>query len=501
MGDSSSAAAAFHTALNSVQALGRGFDVNFDTRLLYCKGPPGSRIVEIDEDNTWDLELFGNLVVPNVSRDIARTRVAAGRESYGVSSFDEHIDAAATKSLSMDGFFVPLVKVKLAKSVLVLKDYVKKSSPLSVMEMKSYVQHIGNQRFSDTESLAFSGPLRPKDKGGDSGLFNSQGIYPQPSVAQSLEGKEDDLERSHKQWARTVQSLPDIIGMAFIPITDLVEDIAGKEHLTRAISAYLDFKPQIEELRYFLEFQVPRVWAPLQDRLPGHNRKGPVCPSLQFSLMGQKLYVCKEQVSVGRKPVTGLRLCLEGQKQNRLCIHVQHLASLPKVLIPHWDSQVPIGAPNWRGPEEQDSRWFEPIKWKNFSNVSTAPIEIPETNFENDVAGVHIVTGAQLGVWDFGSRNVLYMKLLYSKLPGCTIRRSLWDHRPDEKLKVQLGSGDTGFGVRESVTGNKLVKFVDTAEMSKGPQDLPGHWLVTGGKQGVEKGKIVLRVKYSLLNY
>ncbi|KAL9256032.1 MACPF domain-containing protein [Drosera capensis] len=582
MGDSSSAAAAFHTALNSVQALGRGFDVNFDTRLLYCKGPPGSRIVEIDEDNTWDLELFGNLVVPNVSRDIARTPVVAGRENPGVCTFDEmvelfnkraglsgniplgsfssafsftgskHIDAVATKSLSMDGFFVPLVKVKLAKSVLVLKDYVKRviptswdpralasfienfgthiitsvtiggkdvifvkqhqSSPLSVTEMKSYVQHIGNQRFSDTESLAFSGPLRPKDKGGDSGLFNSQGIYPQPSVAPSLQGKEDitvifrrrggdDLERSHKQWARTVQSSPDIIGMTFIPITELVEDIAGKEHLTRAISLYLEFKPQIEELRYFLEFQVPRVWAPLQDRLPGLNRKEPVCPPLQFSLMGQKLYVSKEQVSVGRKPVTGLRLCLEGQKQNRLCIHVQHLASLPKLLIPHWDSQVPIGAPKWRGPEEQDSRWFEPIKWKNFSHVSTAPIESPETNFENDVAGVHIVTGAQLGVWDFGSRNVLYMKLLYSKLPGCTIRRSLWDHRPDEKLKIQLGSGDTGSGLRESATGNKLVKFVDTTEMSKGPQDLPGHWLVTGGKLGVEKGKIVLRVKYSLLNY
>ena len=211
------------------------------------------------------------------------------------------------------------------------------------------------------------------------------------------------------------------------------------------------------------------------------------------------------QITVGRRPVTGLRLCLEGSKQNRLSVHLQHLVSLPKILQPYWDSHVAIGAPKWQGPEEQDSRWFEPVKWKNFSHVSTAPIENPET-FIGDFSGVYIVTGAQLGVWDFGSRNVLYMKLLYSRLPGCTIRRSLWDHTPIKSPKIAT-SGDTSnpdevsVGSRENVIGNKLVKYVDLSEMSKGPQDPPGHWLVTGGKLGVEKGKIVLRVKYSLLNY
>ena len=167
-----------------------------------------------------------------------------------------------------------------------------------------------------------------------------------------------------------------------------------------------------------------------------------------------------------------------------------------------------IGAPKWQGPEEQDSRWFEPVKWKNFSHVSTAPIEHPET-FMGNISSVYIVTGAQLGVWDFGSRNVLYLKLLYSRLPGCTIRRSLWDHAPNEKLKkggittsTVVNNGDSSSGSRENTGGNnKLAKVVDMSEMTKGPQDPPGHWLVTGGKLGVEKGKIVLRVKYSLLNY
>ncbi|KAF5770096.1 hypothetical protein HanXRQr2_Chr14g0655651 [Helianthus annuus] len=61
-------AAALHTVVNSVQALGKGFDVNFDTRLLYCKGVAGSKVVEIDEEHTRDVWIYDNLVVPNVSR-------------------------------------------------------------------------------------------------------------------------------------------------------------------------------------------------------------------------------------------------------------------------------------------------------------------------------------------------------------------------------------------------------------------------------------------------
>lgn len=587
MGEISNAAA-MHAAINSVQALGRGFDVNFDTRLLYCKGDAGCRVVEIDEEHARDLYLYDDVVLPNISRDIKNSPGSAERQSSSACNFQEmvdifnqkanlpggfplgsfnsafsftgskHIDAAATKTLSMDGFFIPLAKVQLMRSPLVLQENVKRavptswdptslasfienygthvitsvtiggkdvifvkqhfSSPLSTVGIKSYVLEIGDQRFSDVQNHASSGQLKIKDKGLDPGLFNSQGIYPQPTSALSVATKEDvtvifrrrggdDLEQNHAQWAKTVQSSPDIIEMTFHPITDLLDGITGKEHLTRAIALYLEYKPSIEELRYFLEFQIPRVWAPMQDKVPGNQRKEPVCPSLQFSMMGQKLYVSQEQISVGRKPVTGLRLYLEGTKQNRLSIHVQHLSSLPKILRPHWDTHVAIGAPKWQGPEEQDSRWFEPVKWKNFSHVSTTPIENNPETFTGDVSSVHIVTGVQLGVWDFGSRNVLYMKLLYSRIPGCTIRRSLWDHSPNDKSKKvvtttgSMNNGNSSTGPRENITGNKLAKFVDVSEMTKGPEDPPGHWLVTGGKLGIEKGKIVLRVKYSLLNY
>lgn len=83
-------AAALHTAINSVHALGRGFDVNFDTRLLYCKGVAGSSVVEIDEDHhTRDLSLYDNLIVPNVSRDIKSSSEAGGRHGSGVCSYNE----------------------------------------------------------------------------------------------------------------------------------------------------------------------------------------------------------------------------------------------------------------------------------------------------------------------------------------------------------------------------------------------------------------------------
>ncbi|XP_013630356.1 PREDICTED: MACPF domain-containing protein CAD1 [Brassica oleracea var. oleracea] len=547
------------TLRNAIQALGRGFDVTSDVRLLYCKGAPGSRLVHIEEGQNRDLELSDGFFLPNVPVDIECSPGEEGIQRIPVCTFHEmaaafneisgvkgniplgcfnamfnytgswQVDAASTKSLAVVGYFNRLYEVKLAKLTLFLRNEIKRavpsswdpaslasfienygthivtsvtiggrdvvyirqhmSSPLPVSEIDNYVNDMRKHRFQDAESQSITGPLKYKDKD-ITVIFRRRGG--------------DDLEQSHTRWAKTVPAAPDIINMTFTPIVSLLEGVPGLRHLTRAIELYLEYKPPIEDLQYFLDFQIARAWAPEQSNL---QRKEPVCESLQFSLMGPKLFVSADQVTVGRKPVTGLRLSLEGSKQNRLSIHLQHLVSLPKILQPHWDSHVPIGAPKWQGPEEQDSRWFEPIKWKNFSHVSTSPIEHTETHI-GDLSGVHIVTGAQLGVWNFGSKNVLHLKLLFSKVPGCTIRRSVWDHTPVAPTgRLEQGGASTSSSSseekREDLSGQagKLAKIVDSSEMLKGPQDLPGHWLVTGAKLGVEKGKIVLRVKYSLLNY
>lgn len=45
----------------------------------------------------------------------------------------------------------------------------------------------------------------------------------------------------------------------------------------------------------------------------------------------------------------------------------------------------------------------------------------------------------------------------------------------------------------------KLSKFVDTTEVTRGPDNLPGYWVVTGAKLCADGAKISLKVKYSLL--
>lgn len=87
---SSSSLDALSTTLSSsIQALGRGFDVTSDIRLLYCKGAPGSRLVQLDEDHTDDLVLSGRVIVPNVSADIKWSMGNGGIERKSVCSFHE----------------------------------------------------------------------------------------------------------------------------------------------------------------------------------------------------------------------------------------------------------------------------------------------------------------------------------------------------------------------------------------------------------------------------
>ncbi|KAL0654001.1 hypothetical protein Bca4012_096692 [Brassica carinata] len=47
---------------------------------------------------------------------------------------------------------------------------------------------------------------------------------------------------------------------------------------------------------------------------------------------------------------------------------------------------------------------------------------------------------------------------------------------------------------------NKIVKFVDLSQLCRGPQHSPGHWLVTGARLYLEKGKLNLHVKFGLLH-
>ncbi|KAG6483544.1 hypothetical protein ZIOFF_060192 [Zingiber officinale] len=122
------------------------------------------------------------------------------------------VDAATTKALAMDGFYIPLYQAKLISDELVIRDdikhavprnwnppmlarffiyilfsfienfgthiiisvtiggkdevYIKQhhSSQLSELEIENYVKEIGDQRFLNLQHQSFNAPLNYKDK-------------------------------------------------------------------------------------------------------------------------------------------------------------------------------------------------------------------------------------------------------------------------------------------------------------------------------------------------
>lgn len=213
---------------------------------------------------------------------------------------------------------------------------------------------------------------------------------------------------------------------------------------------------------------------------------------------------------MGKKPVTGLRLYLEGKRSNCLAIHLQHLSSLPKTF------QLQDEVNGNVSHRSSDRRYYEKVQWKSFSHVCTAPVEA------NDELSV--VTGAHFEVGDSGMKKVLFLRLRFSKVVGAsTVRQPEWDGSPGLAQKsgivstlfsapfstaqkpppkpsdVNINSAVYPGGPPVSTQTAKLLRFVDTREMTRGPQDSPGYWAVSGARLLVDSGKISLRVKYSLL--
>ncbi|GLJ11938.1 hypothetical protein SUGI_0180610 [Cryptomeria japonica] len=486
-------------------------------------------------------------------------------------------DATETKHLAFDGYFISLYSVHLTRSPLVLKEEVKKavptfwdpaalarfintygthiivdvtvggqdvvfvrqshSSTLSPTELKRHLDNIGDQLFTGTCSLA---PLHAKNRESRQRVPKAFSDIFQPntlnmdsfSAASSKDGitvicsKRGGLVslQSHCEWLLTVPTNPEAILFKFIPITSLLAGVPGSGFLSQAINLYLRYKPRIGDLRYFLEFQVHLEWAPMHSELPlGISSKRLPCLSLQFSLMSPKLYVNMAQVSVGRNLVSGLRLYLEGKKCDRLAIHLQYLSTLPKILQPLWYETIFSEAPRWRGSDERDNQFFEPVQKKNYSHICTVAIKHDPNWVKKVGRGVFVVTGAQLQVKGTGSKNVLHLNLQFTRLPNCTIEKSMWDHapavsqrsrflttlsttfstsqQPSKPVPVVLNSAHFPNGPPVPVQSPKLLKFVDTSEICKGPNDIPGHWLLTAARLDINNGKISLQGKFSLLNY
>ncbi|KAM6551792.1 hypothetical protein CsatB_001600 [Cannabis sativa] len=524
----------------AIGSIGRGYDISIDLRLKYCKGDSAkSCLIEIDQDEGRQIVLPGGITIPNVSKSIKcdkgeRTRFRSDVLSFQQMSeqFNQEIsltgkipsglfnamydfsgcwqkDAANTKTLAFDGVFITLYTVALEKSQMVLRDHVRKAVPPSwePAALARFIETFGTHIIVGVKmggkdviymKQQHSSTLQPADVQkklkdiADKRFLDASSQY----GTSSQQVYKNDKFGTREQRLQFAEANP---SSSYSHKEDIVTICKRRD------------KPPIGELHQFLEFQLPRQWAPVFSELPlGPQRKQQSNVSLQFSFMGPKLYVNTISVDVGKKPVTGLRLYLEGKRSNRLAIHLQHLSSLPKVFQLQDDPDGNFCR------ESYDRKYYEKVQWKNFSHVCTAPVESDED--------LSIVTGAMLQVENYGIKNILFLRLRFSRVSGATVvKHPEWDgspglgaksglistlishhfttvHKPPPRpADVNINSAVYPGGPPVPVQAPKLLKFVDTTEMTRGPQDNPGYWVVSGARLVVEKGRISLRVKYSLL--
>ncbi|KAK8949502.1 MACPF domain-containing protein [Platanthera zijinensis] len=595
----------------ALQCLGRGFDVASDFRPKHCKGKESLVLLNDDESVDLAIPVAGAGVLRRVSVDIKcdkgeRVRyqsdvfefsrmsewfnqrngisgkIPSGQFNamfgFGGSSWAQ--DAAETKSLAMDGYFITLFDLRIDRQPLTLSKevidavpsnwdpaalsgflekygthiivgvsvggqdgvYVRQdqSSDLSPSDLKHNLDQVGEQLFTGTCHLH---PLHYKSKDYKPKISEAFNVFdPQPlmvngftnvssknglTVVCSRRGG-DPSASSHYEWLLTVPSMPDIINFTFVPITSLMKGVAGAGFISHAINLYLRYKPPVSDLQHFLEFQSHRSWAPLLNDHPlgpSSNRSKPTS-SLKLALIGPKLHINTAQVIIAdRRPVTGMRLHLEGKHTNCLAIHLQHLSTTPTLFR---GNPATAAALRWHGSDvvaAGNVKYYEPLNWRRLSWVCTAPVEPDlEWQINSQSEKAFVVAGAQLHMDQGG--NALHLRLLFEELRGSTISKSVW-----ERGQESLSSGPSGFlqksGLLSSVisgekeepaaampkvvvdsgvfaggppaAAGKLKKYVDMRERCRGAGDSPGYWVITGAKLEMEKGRIGIHVRFSLL--
>ncbi|CAJ1937705.1 unnamed protein product [Sphenostylis stenocarpa] len=551
-------------AQKAINSIGVGFDITQDIGFDNCK--KGSRLIFVNEKQCRLLEIPGGGVsIPNVPNSIKCVRgesirvcsevltlqqmlehfnqemclggqTASGHfcASFGLSSRSLK-DLASIKSLAYDGWFIKRYAIELERYHGELLDHVKEAVPSSwdPEALARFIERFGTHvvvgvsiggkdvlylRQGDTSYLGPNGIQKLLKDTANMKFKDSADIHRGASEDLCQE-KEDlfmihsrrggsDQKMYHDEWLDTIDSEPDVISLFLLPLTSLLRSIPGSGFVSHAINLYLRYKPPIEDLHQFCEFQLPRQWAPVPSEISlGSRSKHQVNTWLRFSILGPKLYINTIPVDVGNRPVVGLRLQLEGRRSNRLAIHLQHLASLPKSL------PLSDNANTYLSCDSYNCNLHKKVKWNSFSYVCTAPVESDDS--------VSIVTGAQLQV----EKKCLLLRLRFSKVVGAILQKPEWDQssslgqfsmksggilaiiskegqrghpKPGDKT---ISSNTYSYARPAPVHTPKLQRFVDTTEMMRGPEDTPGYWVVSGARLSFEHGKIYLLVKYSLLSF
>ncbi|RWV88724.1 hypothetical protein GW17_00049163 [Ensete ventricosum] len=485
----------------ALRCLGRGFDVACDFRPEYCRGK--QRLLVINEEEKREIAVPGFGALKDVSVDIKcdkgdRIRYQsdvlefnqmselfnhrssmAGKIPSGLFNYMFDLDGRAwaqeasnTKCLAIDGYFITLLELRIEHHPLALADHV-------VRDVPSTWDPCAIARFIETYGTHI---IMGLSVGGQDVVSVKQDHSSSLSACELRQ----HLERLGDQLFTGKCALPPF-------------HRRSKEHELKVPEAFNVFDLQKQNVKGIAPVFCKDLWAPMHNDLPLgpiSNRSIPT-PALRFTLMGPELYVNSSQV---------------------LAIHLEHLSHTPAFI-----GARPEAAPAWRGSDAiADERYYEPVRRKKFALVCTVPIEC-DTPWDGGEAAF-VVTGAQLHVTAHESTSVLHLRLLYSEVRGCVVSRSQWRRRPSglalkssffsavsasfsgglekerhEAPEMAVDSGIFPAGPPVPVGAQKLLKFVDTSHLCQGPQHSPGHWLVTGAKLDVEKGRIGLQVKFSLL--
>ncbi|KAE8720545.1 Detected protein of unknown function [Hibiscus syriacus] len=222
---------------------------------------------------------------------------------------------------------------------------------------------------------------------------------------------------SHGEWCQTVQSEPDVISMSFIPITSLLTGVNGKvQDILKYKSCVgkkpitFSNKPSIDELHQFLEFQLPKQWALVFDKKH-----------------------------------------LEGKRGNCLEIHLQHLSSLPKTFQFEERASASVSDPlserSWR-------LWLQEsfVLRLNFSKLIGAKAIMQQPEWDNSPG--------------LGQKSGIISTLISTHFTGA-------QKQAPHPTEVNMNSALYPRVPPVPSQAPKLLPFVDTTEMSRGPQDLP----------------------------
>lgn len=197
-----------------------------------------------------------------------------------------------------------------------------------------------------------------------------------------------------------------------------------------------------------------------------------------------------------------------------MAIHLLHLSELPgNITISDDHKHEPADTPVAKG-------YYEAVKCRMYSHVCTAPVQHNSSHIDESAA---IVTKAWLDVKAMGMKKVLCLNLGFSAVASATIRRSEWDGTstgtkksgffsalistrlskelpsPVKPAKVDVNSAVYQGSPPVPTRAQKMLHLVDTNETVRGPEDLPGYWVVTGARLCVNDGRISIKAKYSLL--